>query len=907
VTCKIDFENDYKKLYKKREKALEELSDKAKEIFKNDKDFANIRIDFTEDAVKEVVEEIGKLRSKFKDAESFQREAKKLLNELSLEKMKKRIDAYNKKLYDMSLEKDLFQGQSASQALKNLEGLMHVRFDSLSNSYKSKYLNMIEQTFDKEMLNIMTDKTETGVKKFTKILQSIEDPSIKLDEIDAKLAKGIKDIFEFEQRMMLEAGLDRGRIEGYIGSHKLPDMNVIGKPGETPDADSPTFKKAVDDYTESLSDDIFPELDMRLEDDRKLKRKKVRDMLKRHYDNPLDIAPSTEKQDVELRSSMEARFSRSRKLKFKPGKEAEIRMKYNPTSILEELQKRAGTLSKIAAFRETMGPNPISTFTTLTDKLIEKAQKEGDAKVYQKLGGIVEKVGIEGKKFKKETKLGGFESGRKKAYISNVWSNYDGSKDRLGANGKIFRAETVANAAGNMRAWIYMSKLGKTTISALVDLGTTASMLDAATGQGFLKSALDVTVAGLGMAPKAFATYAKALATGQSVDEAFRLRAAELGVFFEHANGGYLKAMGIDGMGTKGIMKMQEVYERLNPIGKQTAFHDYLAMSLYQNAFAKMLKKGNEEILITMGRAGMNADYVPLLKSAIGDVEGTSATAIVFSPQKVFMMDDADLKAHKVKIGSKDPRVAMMSLEEFRNDLTSKVTTMFEDFRNTAVPKPTGKQKGAVAGTKGEIAGELYRSLTMLKSFSLRMIDIQARILGSSNDGWTKARRMSAYMMQMTMMGYAVMTLKDLASNRTPRPVDDPQTWTDSFVQGGAGGIYADMIFSAADTGYNNFAKSMAGPSLGPIEDTIKLAQKAAYTVFGDKRTARKKGLSAKDWKTVGRNMPGNNIFWIRAGLDWALYDSFVKMDRKGHRRRMRTLRERGQSQLYNKSLQGLR
>jgi hypothetical protein len=365
--------------------------------------------------------------------------------------------------------------------------------------------------------------------------------------------------------------------------------------------------------------------------------------------------------------------------------------------------------------------------------------------------------------------------------------------------------------------------------------------------------------------------------------------------------------MGIDGMGTKGIMKMQEVYERLNPIGKQTAFHDYLAMSLYQNAFAKMLKKGNEEILITMGRAGMNADYVPLLKSAIGDVEGTSATAIVFSPQKVFMMDDRRLKYHKAKIGEKDPRIAMMSLEEFRNDLTSKVTTMFEDFRNTAVPKPSGKQKGAIVGTKGEIAGELYRSLTMLKSFSLRMIDIQARILGSSTNNWTKARRMSAYMMQMTMMGYAVMTLKDLASNRTPRPVDDPATWTDSFVQGGAGGIYADMIFSAADSGYNNFTKSMLGPAPGPIIDTLGLAKKAGYSIFGDKRTARKKGLSKKDWKTVIRNTPGNNIFWLRAGIDYAVHDSFVKMDRKGHKRRMRTLRERGQSQLYNKSFQGLR
>jgi hypothetical protein len=115
------------------------------------------------------------------------------------------------------------------------------------------------------------------------------------------------------------------------------------------------------------------------------------------------------------------------------------------------------------------------------------------------------------------------------------------------------------------------------------------------------------------------------------------------------------------------------------------------------------------------------------------------------------------------------------------------------------------------------------------------------------------------------------------------------------------------MIFSAADSGYNNFTKSMLGPAPGPIIDTLGLAKKAGYSIFGDKRTARKKGLSKKDWKTVIRNTPGNNIFWLRAGIDYAVHDSFVKMDRKGHRRRMRTLRERGQSQLYNKSFQGLR
>lgn len=849
--CRKDINTKYQELFKKKEKALGSIDPDVAERLAVEgitpESFKPLKID-------EVADEIDKLREKFKDPVKFQAEAKKLLADMQAERINKKIDFYLKQMHDLSLKSEIIVEGNAKKTLKNFKEVFDIRLDNRINHLTSKNIATLEQLFTKAEKDLLSQANPEVMKN---IYNAIEGYDLKnIDGSIVQMANKIKKYFDFLHKQQIDAGFRLGYLHNYAGKRSY-DSSKIRKNRD----------QAVTDLMESIDiEETFPHLDMRLDQDQVEFKKIVERIIDDRIKEDITVGSAdVGKLDSSMRSSLEARQTRERKLKFKPGKEGEWAVKWGRNTMLEQLVGSARTIAKVSANREIFGVNPRATSESVLNAI--KKQFPDDEKLQR---ATTEEA------------------------LNELWSPYNGTLGRLGSSTYMTEAETIALVANNIKSVVYMSKLGKTTLSAIVDLANAGALLDASTGQGIFKSYSEILVGALADSPTAFSSYI----TGK-VPPNVRAYAEELGVFFEAGMGEAMRRAGIEGSGTRLINKTMDIYDRINPIGKQTAFHDLTALMAYQNAFAKMakLKEIPEEISISLSRAGMSDKYMPLINAAIGEAKGTSGKAIVFSPRKIEQMSDANLKIYKDQLGATDPRISTMSLDEFRRDTSTRVQIMFDDFRNNAIPKPGGRQKRALSlGEAGTIKGELINSLTMLKSFSLKMLEVNERILGSSSSKQKKIMRSVAFASSMTAFGYASLTLKDLASNRTPRKLDDKETYKEAFLAGGAGGIYADLLFMAADSNYNNFSKGLVGPMVGPVEDVIALGSKGLRSAFGDKE----KGLKKKDLKKFYRNIPGQNHLVIRPILDYLFLDAHMRsIDPQGYRRSRRAMRKRGQKPLY--------
>ena len=850
--CTIDAKSKYKEIFDKKQKALAALDPAVRRKLRAD---GVDVLPFKPATVDEVADMIDELRNKYPDPSKFRSEAKKAIEEMKSERINKKIDFFEKQLTDMALHDQIFtNAKNIDEALSNFENLFDVQLDQRINHLTAKNTNMLATLMDKDDLNILMKNDPNIIKQiYNTIEKGFKDNAS--DEIK-KVAMKVKKFNDYLYQQQVDAGFRKGYLHGRTGARTYDGEKL-----------RLNRDQAIIDYMDSIDvEKSFPGLDLRDPEDLLKFEKIATDIIDDRIESSIhgstiDIA----KLDTSGRSNLEARQTRERKIIFKEGKEGDWAIKYGKKTILEQLAEQARTVAKVSATREIMGVNPRATSEKLLRELKTKTVADSPD-TYSKINAPV--------------------------YLDKMWSPYDGTLERLEGSA------TVAKIFNNIKSVIYMSKLGNTTLSAQADLANLVAALDAATGQGITKSMMDVMSQTIADSPAAFKSYL----TGK-VPEDVQKRAGELGVFWTSATGEMLKKAGIDGEGSKLFMKLLEIYERVNPIGKQTAFHDMMATYLFQDAFAKMLRQGGSpEIDITMKRAGMqHPAYKELLDASIDDIVHEGNSASIFSPEKVYMVDDEVAIRIQKEIAKSNPSIGAMSLEQFKRDTSSRVQVMFDDFKNTAIPKPGGavKRKLHVEG-KGTIKGELLNSVTMLKSFSFQMLEVNKRIYGSSSKGSMKMKRVSSFYVQMLMMGVWITTLHALAKGESPPDFTKGEAWINAAIRGGAGGIYSDLLLSSTDESYNNFVPSLAGPFATSFESVVvNPVKKAVSSVKSGKNKFEK-----KDIKPLLRMIPGQNALAIRPLLDFMFLDGLDKsIDPKGYRRRKNLLKKKGQKKLYNKSV----
>lgn len=232
-------------------------------------------------------------------------------------------------------------------------------------------------------------------------------------------------------------------------------------------------------------------------------------------------------------------------------------------------------------------------------------------------------------------------------------------------------------------------------------------------------------------------------------------------------------------------------------------------------------------------------------------------------------------------------------------ELESKYRSWLIAQRDEGVLMPGSKEHRLAAfGTQaGTGIGSLTRMLMLFKSFPITMYtkilrrETQGRGAQSFLD-WVRMEKNSNYhtaqlVAMMTVAGYVSLTISDLLGGKEPRKftnkrgeIDEAESiklLRDSFLRGGAGSIYADLLLREYDNSYNTVARAVGGPVLGEAE---KLASLGVDAYQGDLK-------SGDVAKFIKGNTPWINLFYIKPALDHLVFNNIQEMLDPGSLRRM--------------------
>lgn len=206
---------------------------------------------------------------------------------------------------------------------------------------------------------------------------------------------------------------------------------------------------------------------------------------------------------------------------------------------------------------------------------------------------------------------------------------------------------------------------------------------------------------------------------------------------------------------------------------------------------------------------------------------------------------------------------------------------------------------------RGTVAGEAIRGLMQFKTYGISFTS--NHLLREWQRGAKPDYAGFAYMMAgMTTMGYASMVAKDIWKGRTPRVPTDWESgskiWAAAFAQGGGAGIFGDFLFGEFSRSGSSPIGALAGPSFGKVEQALKLfgsiKDVASGAVANGEAGDELNTAGDQAYKFVKDNIPGLNLFYAKAALEYGVLHSIQEAMNPGALARMerRVERDNGQS-----------
>jgi hypothetical protein len=243
-----------------------------------------------------------------------------------------------------------------------------------------------------------------------------------------------------------------------------------------------------------------------------------------------------------------------------------------------------------------------------------------------------------------------------------------------------------------------------------------------------------------------------------------------------------------------------------------------------------------------------------------------------------------------------------------RRELEDKLRTYFTDQTETLALEPDAKTRAIVlqGSRPGTWTGEFFRFAMQFKSFAAAFTQriLGREIYGRGYDGdslWGALRNgngemkgLARLLVTTTLMGYASMSLKDLAKGKTPRdPTESPggaaKVFASAMLQGGGLGIYGDFLFGQASRMGSGTIESLAGPVISTAGRVIDLYHKA---LAGD-------DVAARAVNEALNNTPFANLFYTRAAMNHLFLYELQETLNPGYLRRMERQVEKENAQTF--------
>lgn len=440
-----------------------------------------------------------------------------------------------------------------------------------------------------------------------------------------------------------------------------------------------------------------------------------------------------------------------------------------------------------------------------------------------------------------------------KARLSKSRQLFENQMDVLDGSSNIPGNAMAAKWWSTFRALQSFSKLGSAWLSAWSDLGFVQSEMRS------LGASFDNT-------------YLQTL-NGFSTTKEGRKLAGSLGVFFETKAGQMIDRFSADDTVPGNVSRGLRLFFKLNMLGPWTDNLRTSASLATSNWVAvnravdwDMLDDGLRR---TFEQSAITRQDWDLMRAQDAFRLDNDAREF-FQPEVARNIDDNALAAALQSQGANPTPTA---INKYRRELETKFRQFFSDSAHRAVLAPDARTKAMLLrGTKpGTFVGEIVRLVGQFKAFPTVVLQktIGRQIYGRGAktmleglSGQGDLVNLATTIATTTVLGYMAMSAKDIASLRKPRDPTDPKTWAQAALQGGALGIYGDFLFGEMRNSYGQTpVGSLLGPSIGNIDQAIDL--------IGSAKAGE--DVRAKAFNLVWSNLPGTNIFYLRAALDYMI------------------------------------
>lgn len=487
------------------------------------------------------------------------------------------------------------------------------------------------------------------------------------------------------------------------------------------------------------------------------------------------------------------------------------------------------------ALMEKFGPNPRALFDRVRTKLAQ--EHRGDAGKVRRL---------------------------QRRNLDHFMDEIDGTS-RLSAN------YTVSSISAGVRAIQSMAKLGGAFLSSIADVAAAAAARRAG-GRSIAESWMD-----------GFSGIYEGLSTTGE-----KRRFAELiGVGIDGAVGDFVSRFSAQDDVPGGIAKAQAMFFKFNLLGPWTdGVKRGIGMMTARDLAldAKMpWNRLSAARRTELGRYGLDAKTWEIAKKAV-----------VKGPDGKDYLLPGELREAVIE-GVSAPEAARL-----KDQVQFSLMGMYADIADAASPTPGAREQALLRQglQPGTAAGEAIRFIAQFKAFP---VTVTSKVLGRALYGrGAKSLRdalvrgegdilgLVSFMAGGTALGYIALQAKELAKGRSPRE-DTYGTVIAAMLQGGGLGIYGDFLLGETNRFGRSLLDTLAGPTLGTIADLDQLRAKA---MAGE-------DVYSPIIRIAQSNMPGVNLFYTKAAIDYLFLYQLQEMASPGYLRRTERRIEREQGQEF--------
>lgn len=181
-------------------------------------------------------------------------------------------------------------------------------------------------------------------------------------------------------------------------------------------------------------------------------------------------------------------------------------------------------------------------------------------------------------------------------------------------------------------------------------------------------------------------------------------------------------------------------------------------------------------------------------------------------------------------------------------------------------------------GARGSLSSEFIKTGFQFKMFPMMVVGLHyQRMMGMANIT-SRAGYAAAYFGMMITAGALAVQLAEILALRDPMPMASGDFLRRSILKSGGAGIWGDAI----KYGQGEFGSSLGNIAVGPSFQTGQTAMDVAGAVYdsavaGDAAAREAAGHArSRAVRQLGREVPGNNLWYIRAAYERLLIDTLA-------------------------------